>query len=145
MSRPEYFVTHGPDRSHDNLESARFDRLKDAKEAVTSLGPRRYWNIVRISGGKDFTQQDVKVIATGGPDVERKKERERFKREYEESASNPRMSMREFIRSNREEIDAGIRRALGDPDYRLNDEERRQWIANDEGLYLWARSEGVRI
>jgi hypothetical protein len=23
---------------------------------------------------------------------------------------------------------------------RINDEERRQWIENDEGLYLWKRS-----
>ncbi len=26
-----------------------------------------------------------------------------------------------------------------------NDEERRLWILNDEGLYEWARSEGVKI
>ena len=26
----------------------------------------------------------------------------------------------------------------------LNDAERRNWILNDEGLYMWARSEGVR-
>ena len=59
---------------------------------------------------------------------------------------NPtRKSMAEFIRENKEEIDAGIRRALRRPDARLNDAERRQWINNDEGLYNWARSEGVRI
>ena len=58
---------------------------------------------------------------------------------------NPAMSMREFIRSNRDELDAGIRRALGDPDYCLNDKEREQWVLNDEGLYWWARREGVRI
>lgn len=34
---------------------------------------------------------------------------------------------------------------LGREDYRINDEERRLWILNDEGLYSWARSEGVRI
>lgn len=55
------------------------------------------------------------------------------------------MTMKQFIKENREEIDRGVRRALGRPDYRLNDEERRQWILNDEGLYLWARSSGVRI
>jgi hypothetical protein len=30
-------------------------------------------------------------------------------------------------------------------DLRLNDEERRLWVLNDEGLYNWARSEGVPI
>lgn len=55
------------------------------------------------------------------------------------------MNMRDFIKENRTEIDAGIRRALDRPDYRLNDAERRQWIANDEGLYLWARGEGVNV
>lgn len=59
--------------------------------------------------------------------------------------NRPRKSMAEFIRENRDEIDAGIRRALGRPDSRLNNEERRQWILNDEGLYNWARSEGVRV
>jgi hypothetical protein len=54
------------------------------------------------------------------------------------------MSLREFIRQNREEIDNAIRSVLG-KDYKLNDEERRQWILNDEGLYLWARRKGVPI
>ena len=27
----------------------------------------------------------------------------------------------------------------------INNEERRQWILNDEGLYRWARREGVKI
>jgi hypothetical protein len=54
------------------------------------------------------------------------------------------MSLREWIRQNRAELDAAIRRAcpnLGT----LNDEDRRQWIANDEGLYLWAKGDGVRV
>lgn len=55
------------------------------------------------------------------------------------------MTLSEFIKKNRDDIDAGIRRALDDPDYRLNNEERRLWILNDEGLYRWARSAGVRI
>ena len=53
------------------------------------------------------------------------------------------MTMREFIKENKEEIDAGIKRVC--PNCRLNDEERRMWIANDEGLYLWARRSGVRV
>ena len=55
-------------------------------------------------------------------------------------------SITQFIRENKAEIDAGIKRALdADPEYRLNDRERRLWILNDEGLYNWARSEGVRV
>ena len=53
------------------------------------------------------------------------------------------MSLRDFIRANREDIDRAIVRAcpnLG----RLNDEERRLWVLNDEGLYRWfASTSGV--
>lgn len=52
------------------------------------------------------------------------------------------MSLREFIRTHRAEIDAAIVGASG---LATNDEERREWILNDEGLYRWARAEGVRI
>ena len=52
------------------------------------------------------------------------------------------MSLREFIRRNRREIDAAIRAVPGLSDYRLNDEDREQWVQNDESLYQWARSEG---
>ena len=56
------------------------------------------------------------------------------------------MTLRDFIRDNRGELDACIARAIGqDTNPRANDEERRQWVLNDEGLYNWARSEGVRI
>lgn len=48
-------------------------------------------------------------------------------------------SLREFIKEHRKEIDE-----ITQSPYH-NDEERRQWILNDEGLYNWARSEGVRI
>jgi len=53
------------------------------------------------------------------------------------------MTMREFIRANRSDIDKAIRSQVDNS--RINDEERRIWILNDEGLYNWARSEGVRI
>ena len=54
-------------------------------------------------------------------------------------------AMRDFIKNNKEEIDKAIRQALGRPEAKLNDGDRREWILNDEGLYLWAKREGVRI
>lgn len=58
--------------------------------------------------------------------------------------NNPRRkSMRDFIRENREEIDRAILRVC--PNCRLNNDEREMWIRNDEGLYSWARSEGVSV
>lgn len=73
------------------------------------------------------------------------------------------MTMREFIKANRTELDAAIMARVGNvprtascycplsgTDHKHegdkpNDAERRLWILNDEGLYRWARSEGVRI
>jgi len=57
--------------------------------------------------------------------------------------SNPRKSMKQFISENRADIDAYIRRKV--PSARIDDAERRLWILNDEGLYNYARSEGVNI
>ncbi len=53
------------------------------------------------------------------------------------------MTLQAFIKENRKEIDRCIERVV--PSFPRNDEERRLWILNDEGLYLWARSEGVKI
>lgn len=53
------------------------------------------------------------------------------------------MQLRQFIKENRKELDEAIKRVV--PNTRLNDEERRLWILNDEGLYNWARSSGCRI
>jgi hypothetical protein len=53
------------------------------------------------------------------------------------------MTLAEFIRENKTEIDRAIKSACNN--CKLNNEERRLWILNDEGLYSWARSEGVRI
>lgn len=74
------------------------------------------------------------------------------------------MKLSEFIKKNKNEIDEAIGRAMGfvprqasctcpkrGTDHyhplegRLNNDDRRQWILNDEGLYNWARSEGVKI
>lgn len=56
-------------------------------------------------------------------------------------------TLKQFIKDNRHEIDKLIIQKLGDPlHYRYrNDEERRQWVLNEEGIYNWARSEGVEI
>lgn len=51
--------------------------------------------------------------------------------------------MREFIKTYRVEIDGHIKSIC--PNVRLNDKERQDWILNEEGLYNWARSEGVRV
>jgi hypothetical protein len=55
------------------------------------------------------------------------------------------MTLKQFIRENRKELDQCIERVLGSPLTRRNDEERRLWVLNDEGLYNWARCEGVGI
>jgi hypothetical protein len=53
------------------------------------------------------------------------------------------MKMRDFIKENKTEIDKAIKSVV--PNAQLNNEERRLWILNDEGLYNWAKSEGVRV
>ena len=53
------------------------------------------------------------------------------------------MTLRQFIKENRKELDEAIRRVCDN--CTLNDNERRLWILNDEGLYNWARSEGVKV
>jgi hypothetical protein len=56
------------------------------------------------------------------------------------------MTLKQFIKEHRAAIDECIARALKLPkNPNPNDNERRLWILNDEGLYRWARSEGVRI
>jgi hypothetical protein len=53
------------------------------------------------------------------------------------------MTIKDFIKQNKTEIDSAIKRVV--PNARLNDQERRLWILNDEGLYNWARSQRVKI
>ena len=55
-----------------------------------------------------------------------------------------RQSLRVWIRAHRAELDAIIRRACPNVGS-LNDNDRAQWVANDEGLYLWARGERVNV
>lgn len=54
-----------------------------------------------------------------------------------------RTSLRTWITENRSEIDSCILQVCDN--IRLDDAERRLWILNDEGLYNWARSEGVNV
>jgi hypothetical protein len=57
-----------------------------------------------------------------------------------------RKTLAQFIKEHRAELDTLIARAIGQTKNPYpNDAERRLWILNDEGLYQWARSEGVRI
>lgn len=52
------------------------------------------------------------------------------------------MSMEQFINDNLAELQASIKNVLGHyPDV----DDIENWILNDEGLYNWARSEGVDI
>ena len=53
------------------------------------------------------------------------------------------MTLRQFIKENKEELTECIKRVV--PNCRINNEEIRLWILNDEGLYRWARSQGVKI
>lgn len=56
------------------------------------------------------------------------------------------MKLSQFIKENREALDACIARAIGrEKNPYPNDKERKDWILNDEGLYQWAKSEGVKI
>jgi hypothetical protein len=67
------------------------------------------------------------------------------------------MKLKEFVRENGDEIDAAInsvmyrydgrggRGTVPTPAPRYSNDERREWVRNDEGLYCWARREGVRI
>ena len=56
------------------------------------------------------------------------------------------MSLKQFIRINRPQLDDAIRAALhARGGLQLNDSDRAEWILNDEGLYLWARSCGVKV
>lgn len=54
-------------------------------------------------------------------------------------------SLREWVKRNRAEIDRVVRSGGGMDGYKLNDKDRADWVANDEGLYNWARREGVEV
>lgn len=57
------------------------------------------------------------------------------------------MTLRQFVRANRDLIDSQIVAVTESPIPQglHNDDEREDWVLNDEGLYILARSEGVNI
>ena len=55
------------------------------------------------------------------------------------------MTLQEFIDEHRGELDRIIRAAAGNENLDIDDDERENWIINDEGLYDWAKSEGVDL
>lgn len=67
------------------------------------------------------------------------------------------MTLNSFVRQNRAKIDEAINSSLfrydgnggrgtvPNPPPKRNDDERQQWVLNDEGLYNWARSEGCKV
>lgn len=68
-----------------------------------------------------------------------------FEELIQDKTMQTKLSLREFIKLHRHELDQCIAHAIRQTNPKLNDSERRDWIMNDEGLYNWARSEGVRI
>lgn len=55
------------------------------------------------------------------------------------------MTMEDFINENWREIDECIESARGGTGWPLDNDDREEWIMNDEGLYNWALSEGVEV
>lgn len=54
------------------------------------------------------------------------------------------MRLQDFVRQNRAELDQCIWNVTSHQQ-RMTDQERRDWVMNDEGLYQWARSAGCKI
>lgn len=54
------------------------------------------------------------------------------------------MTLRDFIRGNRAALDEAILTKVPNLGRRLNDEDRAEWVRNDEDLYRWALAEGVK-
>jgi hypothetical protein len=54
------------------------------------------------------------------------------------------MTLEQFIRKNRKELDKAIQRKYPNVK-RLNDSERRARIFADEFFYIWAKSAGVKF
>ena len=61
------------------------------------------------------------------------------------------MTLKQFIRENKEDIDIVIemrtegRNINTDLFNRYNNRERELWVKNDQALYLWAKDSGVKL
>ena len=53
------------------------------------------------------------------------------------------MTLKEFIKEHKEELVSLIQDTCGNLN-KIDDNEIRLWILNDEGLYRWAKSENVK-
>lgn len=53
------------------------------------------------------------------------------------------MELETFVEEHRQEIDDYIHTV--NPNQEIDDEERENWVMNDEGIYEWALNEGVNI
>ncbi len=82
LSKPTYELVHGPDRSHDCLESQRFPLYRDALAAALALDVDRCWRVLKLSGGQAYGAHDVTEKDRGGPDERKRLERERFMAQY---------------------------------------------------------------
>jgi hypothetical protein len=51
------------------------------------------------------------------------------------------MTLRQFVRENREMIDRVIHNVCGD-DFKIDNAEREEWVRNDNGLYTYAQGCG---
>jgi hypothetical protein len=54
------------------------------------------------------------------------------------------MTLEQFIRKNRRELDKAMQRKYPKVK-KLNDDERRVWIFADDFFYIWAKSAGVKF
>jgi len=54
------------------------------------------------------------------------------------------MTLEQFIRKNRQELDKAIQRKYPKVK-KLNDDERRVWIFADDFFYIWAKRAGVKF
>lgn len=53
------------------------------------------------------------------------------------------MTLEEYVEEHRGELDKYIREAIGRPNFDLDDNEREDWVLNDEYLYNMALRAGV--
>lgn len=93
---------------------------------------------------QEFRRAEAARKEAGLPPLSAKRALTASQRAARAVQKNPRMTIADFIKQYKPEIDAYIKKTHGS-NIRLNDKERRMFIENDEGLYGFARSCGVRI